>query len=166
MKNDYTPLRAQLNLQRFADAVDASQGLLSKGTTLTYTEHGTSGTQTEITGISTVPEIGADPEKVDVTTLADDKKKSIAGIQDAESLAFTAIYKGENFKAVTALVSTKNYDWTVTYPDGLTVTFTGQPSVKLSSVEVNGALKFTLTVIVSDGPNFKPAEEAAADPES
>ncbi|MFD1431232.1 phage tail tube protein [Lacticaseibacillus yichunensis] len=150
----------KMNLQRFAETADASQGLLSKGTTLTYTPHGGSGTATEITDISTVPEIGSDPEKVDVTTLADDKKKSIAGIQDASSLAFTAIYKGSNFKAVSALDTATNYDWTVTYPDGMTVTFTGQPSLKLSSAEVNGALKFTLTVVVSDGPDFHPVDAA------
>ena len=152
----------KIDLQKFADTVDASQGLLSKGTKLSYTPHGaTGGTPTEIVGISTVPEIGADPEKVDVTTLADSKKKSIAGLQDASSLAFSAIYKGANFKAVNALSSTTNYDWTVTYPDGMTVTFTGQPSLKLGSAEVNGALKFTLTIVVSDGPDFHPATDTA-----
>ncbi len=149
----------KIDLQKFADEVDASQGLLSKGTKLSYIEHGGTGAGTEIVGISTVPEIGADPEKVDVTTLADDKKKSIAGLQDASSLAFSAIYKGANFKAVNALSSTKNYDWTVTYPDGMTVTFTGQPSLKLGSAEVNGALKFTLTIVVSEGPDFHPAAD-------
>lgn len=151
----------KIDLQKFADEVDASQGLLSKGTKLTYVEHGGSGLGTEIADISTVPEIGADPEKVDVTTLADSKKKSIAGLQDASSLAFSAIYKGANFKAVNALSSTTNYDWTVTYPDGMTVTFTGQPSLKLGSAEVNGALKFTLTIVVSDGPDFHPATDTA-----
>lgn len=151
----------KIDLQKFADEVDASQGLLSKGTKLTYVEHGGSGSGTEIADISTVPEIGADPEKVDVTTLADSKKKSIAGLQDASSLAFSAIYKGANFKAVNALSSTTNYDWTVTYPDGMTVTFTGQPSLKLGSAEVNGALKFTLTIVVSDGPDFHPATDTA-----
>lgn len=152
----------KMNLQKFAETIDSSQGLLSKGTKLAYTPHGGSATPTEIIGISTVPEIGADPEKVDVTTLADANKKSIAGLRDASSLAFTAIYKGSNFKAVNALNTTTNYDWTVTYPDGMTVTFTGQPSVKLGSTEVNGALKFTLTVVVSDGPDFHPVDTQTA----
>lgn len=160
------PSRLALNLQRFADTADASQGLLSKGTTLAYVAHGGSGSPTEITGISTVPEIGADPEKVDVTTLADDKKKSITGLQDASSLAFSAIYKGANFAAANKIAGDTIYDWTVTYPDGMTVTFTGQASIKLSSAEVNGVLKFTLTIIVSDGPDFHPVETATPTPKS
>jgi hypothetical protein len=145
--------RVLMDLQHFADA---SQGLLSKGTTLGYVAHGGSGSPTEITDISTVPEIGSDPEKVDVTTLKDDKKKSIAGLQDSSSLAFTAIYKGANFAAANKIAGDTPYDWTVTYPDGMTVTFTGKASIKFSSAEVNGALKFTLTIVVSDGPDFHP----------
>lgn len=148
--------RVLMDLQRFAASADASQGLLSKGTTLAYTTHGGSGTPTVIEDITTVPEIGSDPEKVDVTTLADDKKKSIAGLKDSSTLAFTAIYKGSNFAAANNVAGETNYDWTVTYPDGMTITFTGKASIKFSSAEVNGALKFTLTIVVSDGPDFHP----------
>lgn len=56
--------RVLMDLQRFAASADASQGLLSKGTTLAYTTHGGSGTPTVIEDITTVPEIGSDPEKL------------------------------------------------------------------------------------------------------
>lgn len=77
-------------------------------------------------------------------------------MKDSSTLAFTAIYKGSNFAAANNVAGETNYDWTVTYPDGMTITFTGKASIKFSSAEVNGALKFTLTIVVSDGPDFHP----------
>ena len=72
-------------------------------------------------------------------------------------MEFAIIYQGDNFKDVDALVKTgKSVDWTVTYSDGLKVTFTGQPSYKFDGVEVNQALGFNLVIVVSSGPNFIP----------
>ena len=73
-------------------------------------------------------------------------------------MEFAIIYQGDNFKDVDTLVkSGKSVDWTVTYPDGMKVDFTGQPSYKFDGVEVNQALGFNLVVVVSAGPDFTPA---------
>ncbi|MHA3065801.1 phage tail tube protein [Lacticaseibacillus saniviri] len=146
----------KMDLQRFAEAlVDPSQGMLSKGTTLGYKEHAATGDYTLMHDIKTVPEIGQSPEKVDVTSLEDDKKKAIDGLQDSSSLAFVGVYKGENFKLANQIAeSRKIYDWKVTYPDGLTATFVGKASVKLGQAGINEALSFTVTVVVSDGPDY------------
>ncbi|EQC55580.1 major tail protein [Lactococcus cremoris subsp. cremoris TIFN6] len=130
-------------------------GLLSKGAVLSYRD--TSGSKT-IAAVKSIPAMGADPEKVDVTHLGSAKKAYIAGIQDSDNLEFAIIYQGDNFKDVDTLVKAgKAVEWTVTYSDGMKVDFTGQPSYKFDGVEVNQALGFNLVVVVSAGPNFTPS---------
>lgn len=130
-------------------------GLLSKGAVLSYKDGSTTKT---IAAVKSIPAMGADPEKVDVTHLGSDKKAYIAGIQDTDNMEFAIIYQGDNFKDIDTLVKTgKSVDWTVTYSDGLKVAFTGQPSYKFDGVEVNQALGFNLVVVVSAGPDFTPA---------
>lgn len=129
-------------------------GLLSKGTVLSYKDGQTT---KEIAAVKSIPAMGSDPEKVDVTHLMSEKKAYIAGIQDTDNMEFAIIYQGDNFKDVDALVKLgKAVDWTVTYADGLKVEFTGQPSYKFDGVEVNQALGFNLVVVVSEGPDFTP----------
>lgn len=130
-------------------------GLLSKGSVLSYKD--SAGSKT-IAAVKSIPAMGSDPEKVDVTHLGSEKKAYIAGIQDSDNLEFAIIYQGDNFKDVDTLVKAgKAVEWTVTYSDGLKVEFTGQPSYKFDGVEVNGALGFNLVVVVSSGPTFTPA---------
>ncbi|QBC36799.1 phage tail tube protein [Lactococcus lactis] len=134
-------------------------GLLSKGAVLSYKDGSTTKT---IAAVKSIPAMGADPEKVDVTHLGSDKKAYIAGIQDTDNMEFAIIYQGDNFKDIDTLVKTgKSVDWTVTYSDGLKVTFTGQPSYKFDGVEVNQALGFNLVVVVSAGPDFTPVSTPA-----
>lgn len=129
-------------------------GLLSKGAVLSYKDGQTT---KEIAAVKSIPAMGSDPEKVDVTHLMSEKKAYIAGIQDTDNMEFAIIYQGDNFKDVDALVKLgKVVDWTVTYADGLKVEFTGQPSYKFDGVEVNQALGFNLVVVVSEGPDFTP----------
>ncbi len=134
-------------------------GLLSKGAVLSYQDGSTTKT---IAAVKSIPTMGSDPEKVDVTHLGSAKKAYIAGIQDSENLEFAIVYQGDNFKDVDTLVKTgKSVSWTVTYSDGLKVAFTGQPSYKFDGVEINQALGFNLVVVVSDGPTFTPAPAGA-----
>ncbi|MCH4169414.1 MAG: phage tail protein [Streptococcaceae bacterium] len=141
----------KMDLQKFADFA----GLLSKGTALTYKD---GETVKEIAAVKSIPAIGSDPEKVDVTHLKSDKKAYIKGIQDTDNLEFAIIYQGDNFKDVHTLVeANKSVEWTITYPDGLKVVFTGEPSYKFDGVEVNAAVGFNLVIVVSDGPTVTPA---------
>ncbi|WP_251870127.1 phage tail protein [Enterococcus italicus] len=130
-------------------------GLLSKGAALTYTD---GENVKEIAAVKSIPAMGADPEKVDVTHLKSEKKAYIPGLQDTDNMEFAIIYQGSNFKDVHTLVSqNKSVTWTVTYADGLKVVFTGIPSYKFDGVEVNQALGFNLVIVVSEGPDFTPA---------
>lgn len=130
-------------------------GLLSKDTTLSYKDGETSKT---VAAVKTVPAMGSDPEKVEVTHLGSAKKAYIAGIQDTDNLEFAIVYQGDNFKDIDTLVKTgKSVDWTVTYPDGMKSEFTGQPSYKLDGAEVNQAIGFNLVIVVSEGLDITPS---------
>lgn len=143
-----------LDLQRFA--IDNTEGLVGTGTKLERSSDGT--TWEEFADIKTIPELGGDTEKVDVTTLADDRRKQVEGIQNASNVQFQVVYKGPSFaKALAEAGDRKQYQWKVTYPDGMTVTMRGSYNIKFASVAVNGALGYTITITVSDGPHFKAA---------
>ena len=81
--------------------------------------------------------------------------KSVAGLQSVSNLAFTTVYKTSNFSALISKADGKTiYDWKVTYPDGMTATFSGSFTLATAQAAVNGAIDFTITVVVSDGPDF------------
>ena len=142
----------ELNLQQFAASV---AGLLSEGTKLSVKEDLAF---VEVAGVKSIPQLGSDPERVDVTTLASNKRSYIAGLQDVDNLEFAIIYQGPNFKDIHELVKLgKEQDWTVKYPDGLSSTFRGEPDYKFDGAEVNAALGFNLVIVVSDGPDMNPA---------
>ena len=142
-----------MNLQKFAD--DEIAGLLSKGTVLSYMK---GGEETPIAAVKSIPAIGSDPEKIDVTTLTSERKEYIKGLQESDNLEFPIVYQGKNFKDVYGMVEAGgSYDFNITYPDGLKVKFTGEPSYKLDGAEVNAAIGFSLVIVVNKAPKVTPA---------
>lgn len=121
-------------------------GILTKDMSLAY---GKDTAKKVLTNLMEIPEIGNNaPEKIDVTVLTDDVKKSIAGLGDsAQDLAFKFLYEEEQFTELVALTTTQ--DWEVALPkNGKKATFSGTPSVKLGAAAPNGALTYTLTISV------------------
>lgn len=121
-------------------------GILTKDMTLAY---GADGSKKVLTNLMEIPEIGNNaPEKIDVTVLTDDVKKSISGLGDsAQDLAFKFLYEEEQFTELCALTETQS--WEVALPkNGKKATFTGTPSVKLGAAAPNGALTYTLNISV------------------
>lgn len=140
-----------MNLQKFADEI----GILSAGTTLKYRASGGTGTLYELEVITSTPDIGSEPERVDVTTLKDDKRKYIKGIQDTENLSFPCIYRTEVFAKVKEDEDTGGeYEFELTFPDGAGFDFTGEIATTFSGAEINGALAFTVIIIPHSGPDF------------
>lgn len=130
-------------------------GILTKGIKLSYKTSGE--TYTELTNLQEIPEIGnGDKEMVDVTVLADDVKKSIAGLGDsAQTLAFKFLYVKDQF--TTLIGMTDSCSWKVEMPDGVNATFTGTPSVKFDSAAPNAALTYTLSIGVESAITFNAA---------
>ncbi|ORN05397.1 Phage tail protein [Lentilactobacillus parabuchneri] len=154
----------KLNLQRFAGAdVDSTQGLVATGTKLEMAQPGDTTTYTEVADVKTIPALGGSPQEVDVTTLADTRAKQIEGIEAATTAAFSVQYKGPSWNAVEAKAGDRQqYNWRVTYPDGMVATFTGSFTIQFGEVAVNGALTYTITVTISDGPNFTTSPSTGA----
>lgn len=127
-------------------------GTLSKGIKLSYKASGD--TFTELTNLMEIPEIGNNaPEKIDVTVLSDDAKKSITGLQDtAQDLAFKFLYEEAQFADLAGLSGSR--EWKVELPDGTAATFTGAPSVKLDGIGVSAAITYTLNVSVESLVTF------------
>lgn len=127
-------------------------GILTKGIKLSYSTTGTD--FTELTNLMEIPEIGnGAKEMIDVTVLADDVKKSIAGLGDSsQDLAFKFLYVKDQFSTLAAM--TDSCKWKVEMPDGVAATFDGTPSVKFDSAAPNAALTYTLTVGVESKIDF------------
>jgi hypothetical protein len=130
-------------------------GILTKGIKLSYATG--EGQFTELTNLMSIPEIGnAAKEMIDVTVLADNVKKSIAGLGDsAQDLAFQFLYEKAQFQTIAAL--TGSHKWKVEMPDGVSATFDGTPSVKFDSASPNAALTYTMTVGVESEITFNAA---------
>lgn len=127
-------------------------GILTKDMKLFY---GKDSARKELTNLMEIPEIGnAAPEKIDVTVLTDEVKRSITGLGDsAQDLAFKFLYEEAQFTTLSALTGTQ--DWEVVLPNNThKATFTGTPSVRLSAAAPNGALTYILNISVESKINF------------
>ncbi len=117
----------------------------------------------EIYGLVEVPELGATPEKIDVTNLSDSNKRYVFGIGDFGDLEFKFFYNKETTAdSESADIIKNNYSYLrglekagskhtfkVSYPDGSGHTFEGSCTVRRDAVSVNGALSFTLAIALS-----------------
>jgi hypothetical protein len=61
---------------------------------------------TKLCDIKDFPDLGGAPEMLETTTLSDEAKTYIAGIQDQQALEFTANYTATAYAAVNALTTT------------------------------------------------------------
>jgi hypothetical protein len=120
-------------------------GILTKGITLSY-KNGED--YVALTNLMEIPEIGnGAPEKIEVTTLADNVKTYIAGLGDSgQELGFKFLYEKEQFQSLLAM--SESCEWKVEMPDGVYATFNGTPAVKFDGASPNNALTYSLTVIV------------------
>lgn len=128
--------------------------MLANGATLAYKEHGAAGSYTDLPGLKEIPEIGADPEKVENTVLTDTLKQYEMGIGDPGDMTYK--FKYENTSATssyrllrTAQASGNAYDFKETDKDGTTITFTAYPSVKRGGGGVNGVIDFDLNLALA-----------------
>lgn len=122
-------------------------GVLTKDTKLSY-EKTPPGTFSVIDLLMEVPEMGGDPEKVEVTTLSDAVKKYIPGIKDLGDLTFKFLYDNSsvtaNYRVLKGLQdANKAVKFKVEYPDGTAHAFTAFVNVKIDSGAPNAALTFT-----------------------
>lgn len=124
--------------------------MLANGITLAMKKSGESEYEI-LPGLKEVPELGADPEKVDNTTLGDSVKIYELGIGDAGDLAYK--FKWENktadstYRKLRAVADTKEtVSFKEAFPDGTAFTFDAQCSLKVGGGGVNAAMEYTLNL--------------------
>lgn len=103
-----------------------------------------------VSGLTDIPDMGATPEKLDVTTLADASRQYIEGIKDYGDLEFTFIYESGadgNYAKLADLEGQQ--ECVVSFPDGCQFKFTGEISLRIVGVGVNAVITFVMAVALS-----------------
>ena len=137
--------------------------MLANGITLGVKTEGAAAYEI-LKGLKEVPELGADPEKVDNTCLEDEMRMYELGIGDAGDLAYK--FKWENGdttsyrKLRTIADSKKKASFEQTFPDGTKFHFDAQCSIKVGGGGVNSAVDFTLNLALQG--NIEVVDPAAA----
>lgn len=130
-------------------------------TIYTFLMQSTNGTTfTKLLDIYEFPDLGGEPEQIDVTTLTDTMRHYINGVQDTGSMQFSAYYKTADYNACKALEG-KNSHYAVWFggdKSGSTVNpsggygkfaFDGQLSVFVNGGGVNDPVSMTITIAPS-----------------
>lgn len=114
-------------------------------TIYTFLMYAESSTYSKLVDIKEFPDLGGEPENIDVTSLSDTVRKYITGVQDTGSLSFTANYTMADFVTVKALADGTSKKFAVWF--GATA---GNPPTPTGS---NGKFSFegTLSVFVNGG---------------
>lgn len=108
--------------------------------------------ETELKDLLSTPDLGiGDPEKIEVTTLADDTRRYINGLKDVgDSLEFEFNYvagETESYAKLQAAQDGKEvHKFKVELPDGLSFSFDAMVAVKITGAAVGEQLKFTLNL--------------------
>ena len=116
----------------------------------------------KVSGLTDIPDMGATPEKLDVTTLSDPSRKYIEGIKDYGDLEFTFIYESGddgNYAQLNKLEGEQSCE--VKFPDGSTFTFKGEISLRIVGVGVNAVITFVMAVALSEDIVYAPAGAGA-----
>ena len=117
-------------------------------------------TWAKLVDIKDYPDLGGAPDNIETTTLSDKARTYIAGIENNESLTFTANYTKTDFTTLKALegTTTKFAVWFggtesggVVTPDGSDgkYSFEGQLSVFVNGAGVNEPVNMTITIAPS-----------------
>lgn len=129
-------------------------------TYLMYKATSTATEYTKLLDIKSFPDLGGEPERIDVTTLSDKIRKYTPGVQDLSSFQFTANYIAADYQKVKALegqqidyaiwlgAETSN---SVDTPDGSDGkwAWTGDVSIFKAGGDVNAAQEMTITMYPS-----------------
>ena len=111
---------------------------------------------TKLICISEFPNLGAAPEQIDVTTLCDEMRHYIPGVQDTGALEFKAFYTAADYTTLKALAGTETpyavwFGDNAGTPDGHNgkFSFKGDLRVTLDGGGVNDPVTMTITIFPS-----------------
>lgn len=127
--------------------------MLANGAKLGYSPDNSGSTYKDLPGLKEVPDIGAEPEKVDNTCLADRNKVYERGIGDLGEMAYK--FKFDNSSAETSYRILKGLEkagkavkFEQLLIDGTKIHYEAIPSIKIGGGGVNATIDFTVTMTV------------------
>ena len=106
---------------------------------------------TQLCKIKTYPQLGGEPEQIETTDLEDVMQTFVPGVQQVESMQFTANFDKEKYTAISESAGTEQFyqlEFGAAGADGI-FSWKGQHSVFVNEGEVNGAREMTITVTPS-----------------
>ena len=124
----------------------------SSKTYLMYKPEAGKETYNKLIDITDFPDLGSDPEALEVTTLSDLQQRFIAGIKASGALAFNTNYKHDDYKKLADLEG-KTTSFAVwfggsTAADGK-FAFDGQLTVRVSGAGTNEVRKMAISIMPS-----------------
>ena len=140
---------------------DAHAGLASIGVKM---HKGETTAKKELPNLQSTPELGGTPEKIDVTTLTDTVRQYINGVKDYGDLEFTFLYDGDKDENESSFRLLKGAEgkpdtYTIELPDKSSFSFKADVSVRMSAIEVNGALTFIAAFAMQSEVKYEPASK-------
>lgn len=131
-------------------------GLLTNKSTVKFelAAVATTPSYTEIKGLQSIPSLGGEPEKIDITTLSDEQFHYMTGLRDFGDLEFQFLYipstaspaVDSNYETATGFDDGTEKMIQITIADGSTFTMNGTVAVSLNEANVNEAYTFTITI--------------------
>lgn len=134
--------------------------MLVNGTKLGYKTSSSGATYTNLTGLKEVPDIGADPEMVDNTALADSIIHNELGIGDPGDMEYTFRFdntSGSAYRQLKALNGALTW-FEHQLKDGTTYEFSAYPNLKVSGGGVNDPQEFVLALALQSSITITDAE--------
>lgn len=134
-------------------------------TIYTFLMYASSSTYSKLVDIKEFPDLGGEPENVDVTSLSDTVRKYVTGVQDSGSLTFTANYTVADYQTVKALADGTSKKFAVWFggtagnpptPTGTNgkFSFEGTLSVFVNGGGVNDPVNMTIVIAPSTEITF------------
>ena len=115
----------------------------------TYLMYKVTNAYQKLVDITAFPDLGGDPERIDVTTLSDTARVYIPGVQDTADIEFTANYTKSDYNTINGL--TTEQDFGVYFGDTSgtngAFTFKGYIKARVNGGGVNDAV--TMTIIIT-----------------
>lgn len=118
--------------------------------------------------VTKIPQLGGEPEKVDVTRMCDGKKRYINGLPDAAALTFSANYTPEGYKKLNALATADTVEtYRLCFTDMLgtdgAFEWSGRLSVYITESESGGTRGMGFTISDEGAKELSEVESLTAD---
>lgn len=119
---------------------------------------------TQVCPIKSYPDMGGDPETIEVTDLTDHKQRNIKGVQSSDLLEFTANYIKKNFDACKTIEKLGEAEWfglvfgedengDMDGHDGV-IAWQGGLSAYITSGDVNSVREMKIVISTVTAPDF------------